>query len=438
VGKAAVTATPEIVLERHPFELRVLTQIAKTLTSRLPLADLLHLAMERLNASLGPADVGILYLWDESSGVFRASASFGCEAAALGEVALEAGESIAGKVFAEGHARLYSSPDVVAEAMADLRDGNRQALLRALGTAYLPRSVLAAPLRVADDRLGVLLLYTLHGALTFTEADLPFIQTLADLLALAIDRGRLEENDEVVREVRRSERLRSEIMATLSHELRTPLAAIRGYATALMMEEIKWPKWKRDQFLRLIDDECDNLQAMIGEILDSSLIDIGQLAIVPQPLRLPHLLSEVAAEMQRRTRVHRLVVDTPPDFPILDADPHRIKQVLRNLLDNAIKYSPTGGLVVLRAEVSEAEVTVSVSDQGVGISPQDMIPLFDKYFRAKSPAGYHVAGTGLGLPVARTIVETHGGRIWAQSKVGQGTTLFFTLPRTGLSSGAYE
>lgn len=347
-----MTATPDIVLQRHPFELRVLTQIAKTLTSRLPLTDLLNQAMDRLNASLGPADVGIIYLWDGSSSIFRPSASFGCDADALSEVVLEAGESIAGRIFAEGHPRLYSSLNTVAEAMADLRDGNRRALLRALGTGHLPRSVLAAPLRVADARLGVLLLYTVHSAITFSEADLPFIQTLADLLALAIDRGRLEENDEVVREVRRTERLRSELMATLSHELRTPLAAIRGYATALMMEEIKWPKWKRDQFLLLIDDECDNLQAMIGEILDSSLIDIGQLAIVPQPLRLPHLLSEVASEMQRRTRVHRLVVDTPPDFPILDADPHRIKQVVRNLLDNAIKYSPTGGLVVLRAEVS--------------------------------------------------------------------------------------
>lgn len=433
-----MTVHPDIVRERHPFELRVLTQIAKTLTSRLPLADVLTLVMDRLNASLGPADVGIVYLWDDSSGVFRASASFGCDAEALGEVTLEASESIAGKVFAEGQPRLYPTPHAVAEGMDDLSGGNRLALERALGTTRVPRSVLAAPLRVADAKLGVLLLYTLHSAITFSDADLSFVQTLADLMALAIDRGRLEESDEVVREVRRAERLRSEIMATLSHELRTPLAAIRGYATALMMEEIKWPKWKREQFLRLIDEECDNLQAMIGEILDSSLIDIGQLTIVPQPIRLPHLLTEVAAEMQRRTRVHRLVVDAPPDFPILDADPHRIKQVLRNILDNAVKYSPSGGLVVLRAEVHEIEVTISVADQGVGISPKDMVPLFDKYFRAKSPAGYHVAGTGLGLPVARAIVEAHGGRIWAQSKVGQGTTLFFTLPRAGLSSNVNE
>jgi signal transduction histidine kinase len=433
-----VTANPDVVLERHPFELRVLTQIAKTLTSRLPLDDLLDQAMERLNASLSPADVGILYLWDESLGVFRAAASFGCDTEALGEVALEAGESITGKVFAEGQPRLYPTADIIAAAMANLSEANRSALLRALRTTRLPRSVLAAPLRVADAKLGVLLLYTLHSPITFTDADLSFLQTLADLMALAIDRGRLEETDEVIREVRRAERLRSEIMATLSHELRTPLAAIRGYATALMMEEVKWPKWKREQFLRLIDEECEDLQAMIGEMFDSSLIDIGQMAIVPQPLRLPYLLAEVAAEAQRRTRVHRLMVDTPPEFPILDADPHRIKQVMRNVLDNAIKYSPTGGLVVVRAEVGENEVTVSVSDQGVGISPKDMTPLFDKYFRAKSPTGYHIAGTGLGLPVARAIVEAHGGRIWAASKVGQGTTLYFTLPRAGLSSSAYE
>jgi len=433
-----VTAHPDTVLERHPFELRILTQVAKTLTSRQPLADVLNQAMERLYASLGPADVEILYLWDESSSVFRAAASFGCDAEALSEVALEAGESITGKVFIEGQPRLYPNAETIAAAMSDLGEGNRRSLLRALGTSHLPRSVLAALLRVADAKLGVLVLYTLHSAITFTDADLPFLQTLADLMALAIDRGRLEETDEVVREVRRAERLRSEIMATLSHELRTPLAAIRGYATALMMDEIKWPKWKRDQFLRLIDEECDNLQAMIGEILDSSLIDIGQMAIVPQPMRLPLLLTEVVAEMQRRTRVHHLMVDTPPDFPILDADPHRIKQVVRNVLDNAVKYSPTGGLVVIRAEVGENEVTVSISDQGVGISPKDMIPLFDKYFRAKSPTGYHIAGTGLGLPVARAIVEAHGGRIWAESKVGQGTTLFFTLPRAGLSSSADE
>ena len=137
----------------------------------------------------------------------------------------------------------------------------------------------------------------------------------------------------------------------MSHELRTPLAAIKGYSTALLLDEVKWPEDKRREFLGLIDEECDNLQTMIADILDSSLIDVGQLVIEPQPVRLPRLAHETADEMQRRTERHRLIVDFPPDFPIVDADPRRIKQVIRNILDNAIKYSPNGGLVVIRGQV---------------------------------------------------------------------------------------
>ena len=345
---------------------------------------------------------------------------------------------MAGKVFIEGRPRLFATSESIATAMDDVSPANRRAIYCAIGTELPPLNILAAPLRGADESIGVLLLYTVHSAIRFTPADLPFVQMLADLRALAIAHSRLEEADEVVREVRRADRLRAEIMATLTHELRTPLAAIRGYAMAMMMDDVRWPKWKRTQFLRQIDEECENLQAMISEIQDSALLDIGQLTIEPQPLRLPHLLTEVATEMQRRTHVHRIAVDAPATFPILDADPNRIKQVVRNILDNAIKYSPTGGLVVIRAEAGEQEATVSISDEGVGISPQDMIPLSDKYFRAKSPTGYHVAGTGLGLPVARAIVEAHGGRIWAESKVGQGTTLYFTLPRTGPRSDNHD
>ena len=227
-------------------------------------------------------------------------------------------------------------------------------------------------------------------------------------------------------------------MATFSHELRSPLAAIKGYSTALLLEEIDWPDEKRHEFLRLVAEECDNLEGMVGEILDSSLIDVGQLVIERQPLRLPHLAKEVTDDMQLRTKIHKLVADFPSGFPIVDADPHRITQVMRNILDNAIKYSPDGGLVLIRGEVRPEDVVVSIADQGVGISPEDLIPLFEKYFRVKSATGYHVPGTGLGLPVARSIVEAHGGRIWAESKVGEGTTLYFSLPRQGLSAGINE
>jgi signal transduction histidine kinase len=377
-------------------------------------------------------------LWDQSAGLFRAQAAFGYDLHVLREMGLRAGESITGKVHDAGAARLLATQVEVAEAMADMRPANRAVMARALNADALPRSALAVPLRAGDRQFGVLVLETLRGPAEFTESDLPFVQTLADLIALAIDRARLEAEAEVIREAQRADRLRAEVMATLSHELRTPLAAIKGYATALLLEEVVWPDEKRREFLRLVDGECDNLQTMVSDILDSSLIDVGQLPIERQPVRLPRLAREVADEMQHRTDVHRLVVDFPPDFPIVDADPLRVKQVVRNILDNAIKYSPDGGLVVIRGEVRPTDVVVSLADQGVGISPEDLIPLFEKYFRVKAPTGYYVPGTGLGLPVARAIVEAHGGRIWAESKVRQGTTLYFSLPRAGLSAEADE
>jgi signal transduction histidine kinase len=173
---------------------------------------------------------------------------------------------------------------------------------------------------------------------------------------------------------------------------------------------------------------------MIGDILDSSLIDAGQLTLEYQPVRLERLASEVANEMQRQSNQHTIILDFPGDFPIIDADLLRLKQVFRNIIYNAIKYAPDGGLVMIRGQIRLTDVVISIADQGIGISPEDLIPLFEKYFRVKAPVGHHVPGTGLGLPIARTIVEAHQGRIWAESKVGKGTTLYFSLPRQGLSS----
>ena len=368
-------------LERRTRELHALTEVAKTLTAPLDLPALLGAVMTKLTNVLEPAEVGAIMLWDTSSGLFRAEATFGYNLEIMREMGLRAGESITGQVYDEGTARLFAAPDGVASAMANMRQANRAVMARALGSDALPRCAVAAPLRAGDHKFGVLVLETLHGPADFSASDLPFVQTLADLIALAIDRARLESEADAVRDAQQADRLRSEVMATLSHELRTPLAAIKGYSTALLLDEVDWPDDKHGEFLRLIDEECDNLQTMISDILDSSLIDVGQLVIERQPVRLERLCQEIADEMQRRADVHRLLVDFPPGFPIVDADPRRVRQVVRNILDNAIKYSPNGGLIVIRGEVRPRDVVVSIADQGVGISPEDLIPLFEKYRR---------------------------------------------------------
>jgi len=409
-------------------EQHALTEVAKTLTSPLPLFELLQTIMDKIIGVLEPAEVGAVMLWDQPSGLFRPAAAFGYDLSILNDIGLRAGESITGKVFDAGFTLLLDTPQLVAEAMADMRPANRKILAHSLGTDKLPRCTVAAPIAVGEDRFGVLVLETLEGATQFTIEDIPFVGTLADLIALALDRARLSTKADAIREAREAERLLSELMATLSHELRLPLTAIKGYASALLLDEIEWSEVKQTDFLQQIEAECDNMGIILTDILDSSLVEVEQLAIEGQPVRLGRVAREVSEETQRRTDKHNLMVDFPSEFPIVEADPHWIRQVFRNVLDNAIKYSPEGGLIVIRGEVRTSDVVVSVSDQGIGISPEDLIPLFEKYHRLTSSNTMQVSGMGLGLPIARTLVEAQGGRIWVESKVGQGTTLSFSLP----------
>ena len=211
--------------------------------------------------------------------------------------------------------------------------------------------------------------------------------------------------------------------------MRTPLTSIKGYSTALLMEDVTFSAETRNEFLQIIDEECDALQDLIHDLLESSIIDAGFLKLEPQPVSLPKLIKAAIGDFAHPSSKHHFVIDFPEPFPIVDADPHRIAQVLRNLLDNAVKYSPNGGLVMVRCEVVAEEVKISVADQGEGIAPEHLNRLFEKFFRIKSGLGRHVVGSGLGLPIARTIVESHGGRIWAESQAGQGTTFCFTIPR---------
>lgn len=416
-------------IERLQRQLYALTEIAKTLTLPLELPELLNAVIQKIIGVIEPAEVGAVMLWDQPSGLFRPAAAFGYDSNALSELGLRAGEAITGKVFDEGIGRLLSTPERVAEAMADIRPSNRAVMTRALGSDALPRCTLAAPIQVGINKYGVLILETIQGPTVFSQGDLPFLQTISDLIALAIDRDRLAAQADEVRQERRAERMRSEVLATLSHELRMPLTAIQGYSSALLLDDVDWSEEKRQKFLHMIEQESENMQSMLKDILDSSLIDVDQLIIEREPVRLHRLARDVAEEMQYHTKNHRIIVDFPDKFPILEIDPRWIKQVFRNILDNAIKYSPEGGLIVIRGELRTSDVVIMIADQGMGISPEDLIPLFERYFRVRSAVSFHIPGTGLGLPIARAIVERHGGRIWAESDLGEGTTIYFSLPK---------
>lgn len=410
-------------------EFLALTEISKTLTSPLELSELLDAVMKKIVSVVDQADIGAIMLWDQPAGVFRPATAFGYRLEILKEIDLRSGESITGKAYDLGETCLLGTAEDVARAMADMRPHNRQVMARSLGNDSLPNSAVAIPIMAGERKFGVLVLESLDHHKQFTEDQLPFARTLGDLIALAIDRARLEAAHDAARNARQTERMRSEVMAALSHELRMPLSTIKGYATAMLLDEIEWSEPKRAEFLHLIEEACNDMEGMITDILDSALIEVERLDLEFQPVKLQQIAREVAFEAEHRSAIHHPVLDLPSDFPVIEADVRWIKQVFRNILDNAMKYSPNGGLIVIRGEVRENDVVVSVADQGIGIASEDLIPLFEKYFRVRSVSTLHIPGTGLGLPIARSIIEAHGGRIWVESKVGEGTTIFFSLPR---------
>jgi signal transduction histidine kinase len=427
-GTPSARQTPLAEALTKDQKLSIIFAIAQILATKSDLETMLPQFLSCLIEVFEAADGSVLLLCDSSGEQLEVRAAQGYDLDVLKQIRLSPGEATSGKTLQKGQATLYPTPGSVAAARANLTSRNRE--LFALATTGLeqPQSVISLPLIAGQSKVGVLMLENRRRPGSFAPTDLPFWEAIADLIAPAIENAYLSQKLQITQALVEGNRLKAELISILAHEMRTPLTSIKGYSTALLMEESHFSSETQSEFLQIIDEECDVLQDLIHDLLESSIIDAGLLQITPQPVRLPRLAGEVVNDIARRTDKHRLLLDFPQDFPIVDADPQRIVEVLRNLVDNAVKYSPDGGLIVVRGEVHEDEVVISVADQGVGLAPEDLNQLFDKFFRVKSGLVHHVAGSGLGLPISRTIVENHGGRIWAESQLGQGTTLYFTLP----------
>jgi signal transduction histidine kinase/putative methionine-R-sulfoxide reductase with GAF domain len=418
----------ELENQRHVQEVTTLFEVSKALASIVSIEGILPAIQSILMETLRPAEAGVLLLFDEATGMLRVASSFGYDVDALHGMSLRMGESMSGKVLESGRPKVWGTPDEAALAMANMTEYNRELFRLASRGLDFPKSAVGVPLIYREQKTGVLTLETFASDERFSPSHVPFLQAFAELMIISINQIRLMHEAEETRAVQEAERLRSELIAALAHDMRTPLTSIQGYASALLLEEIQWDEAAKTEQLEIIEAEAEALQTMIQDLLESSIIDAGLLTLAEEPTLIPRLVERLASEMSRRTAKHRFVISFPTGFPIVRADPRRIEQVLRNLLDNAIKYSPDGGLVVVRGRVAAGEVVVSVADNGIGIAPEHLNRLFEKFFRVKSPIGDKVRGTGLGLPVSRTIVESHGGRIWAESELGKGTTISFSLP----------
>lgn len=226
------------------------------------------------------------------------------------------------------------------------------------------------------------------------------------------------------------ERLRAEFLGVVSHELRAPLSSIKGSATTLLGESDKMDPVEMRQFFRLIDQQADRMRDLIGNLMDVARIETGTMPVAPEPEDVARLVERARESFARIGTRRNLRIQMGPDLPKVMADRRRIAQVLDNLLANAERFSPESSTITIRAELDGVHVALSVSDQGRGVSSEDLPHLFRRFTRlGGEEAGWGIAGAGLGLSICKGIVEAHGGRIWAESDgPGLGTTIKLTIP----------
>jgi K+-sensing histidine kinase KdpD len=240
---------------------------------------------------------------------------------------------------------------------------------------------------------------------------------LLNIIATVRDITRFREADE----------LKSTFISIISHELKTPVALIKGYVSTLRRKDAAWDPDIVEDSLAVIEEETDRLTGLIEDLLDSTRLQSGGLSLKRTDVSIPDLAAHLADRFSNQSPSHLFTSDFPADFPIILADEQRLRQVLSNLITNAIKYS-TEGEIRVSGRIRPQEVIISVSDEGPGINTQDIPHVFDRFYRGPD-AARNTKGAGLGLYLARSIIEAHGGRIWVEKHpTAHGATISFSLP----------
>lgn len=285
------------------------------------------------------------------------------------------------------------------------------------------RSLLLAPLRHDQHAAGILGLASSETkSMTPTLTEL--VIAIGELITDALIRIRLYE------EVQRADRLKTGFLATVSHELRTPLTTIIGYTDMLRRGVLGELSPEVHETLGYMRQASLNLMRLISDILEFSRMEAGQLTIAIEPVPVPVIVQNVVGQMQPQIREHQLhlMVNIPPDLPMIQANAGRLEQVLINLLSNAIKFNRPQGLIEIKAETRGEWVRISVRDTGIGIAPADQERIFEEFERVKQKNGQAVSGVGLGLAICRRLIQHMGGKIGVESTPGEGSTFFCDLP----------
>ena len=283
----------------------------------------------------------------------------------------------------------------------------------------LARAVAIAPVRFGGRPLGSL---ALLGPLPSEQV----VRSLVNLLALTIEKAHALEEASHAEAARQSEVLKSALLDALAHDIKTPLTSIKAAVTSLLGNSAASDR----ELLTIINEEADRLNQLTAEVVEMARIEAGKLRLEKSAFAVSGLIARVLGELDPLRKGRSVQAQAAPDLPPAEADPELVSQVLKQLVENAIKYSPPDSPVTVTAELKHAKIVIGVADRGPGIEEHERLLIFEKFFRGRRHR-FETKGTGMGLAIAKAIVEAHGERIWVDSEPGEGSIFFFTLPVRG-------
>jgi signal transduction histidine kinase len=358
------------------------------------------------------ADAGLIYVLDGE--VYRVEATLGASQAYR--------EYIAGVPLAAGSGGVVDLVQAERRTvqLEDAASDPRYTMSRALELGGF-HTMLGVPMLAEDRVLGVIVLWRKEIA-PFDDRTIALVEGFATQGVIAI------QNVMTARALEITSGHKSEFLASMSHELRTPLNAVIGFSDVLLERMFGELNERQEEYVRDIRDSGQHLLELINEILDLSKVEAGRMELEPALLSLPALLEQGLALVRERAARQRLEVSlaVAGDVGEVWADEIKLKQVVVNLLTNAVKFTPVGGRIDVDARVVGEEAVVSVRDTGVGIASSDQERIFEAFQRGDRRAS--VEGTGLGLTLSKRFVELHGGRMWVESALGAGSTFAFAIP----------